>query len=243
MDRRTPEDARAFIDGSDFIWHQIFDLAEGVPTPGVQSVASLLDLAELPRDLSGLTAIDIGTTNGGAAFELEARGASRVVAVDVVAPSHFGFEAIRDFLGSSVEFVQESVYRLPWALDEQFDVVIFTGVLYHLRHPLLALDAVRDLTRGFGVIESAVCDFEIPEHADGAYSRFYRRDELAGDWTNWFAPTCALMTDWMESCGLEPELKGAWPEEAPQRALATFKRADGDPEFRIGHEPRIERLQ
>lgn len=242
MNRPTPDQARRFIDDSDFLWHQVFELADDVSTPGVQSVIDLINIADLPTDLTGKSVLDIGTTNGGTAFALEARGASRVVAVDVVPPTHFGFEATRDFLGSRAEFVQESVYRLPWVLKEEFDLVIFTGVLYHLRHPLLALDALRDLTRGTGVIETAVCDWEVPDLADKPYGRFYRRDELGKDWSNWYAPTSRLLMDWCGSCGLDAEFKGGWPADAPQRAMAVYTRSAGEPEFMNGPEPRLDRL-
>jgi hypothetical protein len=66
------------------------------------------------------------------------------VAVDIYPPQWFGFDALREFLGSSVEYLQGAVYDLSrLSRGERFDYVLFWGVLYHLRHPLLALDEVR----------------------------------------------------------------------------------------------------
>ena len=130
----------------------------GVYTPGVNDIDFLLEQADLPEDVEGATVLDIGATNGGVAFELERRGAGRVVAVDIYSADWFGLEQLKALLNSRVEYLCASVYELPAKLDEQFDIVAFCGVLYHLRHPLLALDVVRALTRGRALIETAVCD-------------------------------------------------------------------------------------
>ena len=101
-----------------------------------------------------------------------------------------------------MEFRRLSVYELSRTLDEQFDYVIFWGVLYHLRHPLLALDNVRAVTAGTAYIETAVCDGDLPGATESAIARFYRRDELGGDSSNWFAPNVRALLDWCSSCGL-----------------------------------------
>src|ERR1700722_20892689 len=147
---------------TDIVWHQRFGLPPGIFTPGTNDVDWLLHTAGVPADLSGASVLDIGTTNGGAAFTLERRGASRVVATDIVDPMHFGFEAIHSALNSKVEFRRVSVYELSHSIQEQFDYVVFWGVLYHLRHPLLALDNVRSATRRTAYIETAICDAELP---------------------------------------------------------------------------------
>jgi len=232
----SASEATSFLDGTSFVWHQKFELVPGVTTPGHNDIVRLLDRAGVPRNLDGATVIDIGTCNGGAAFELERRGAKRVVGVDIASPQWFGFEELRTFLGSDVEYVQGNIYDIPEKLDEEFDVVLFFGVLYHLRHPLLALDNLRRLTRGTAYVETAVADHELGEMAGGPLVRFYRTDELAGDGSNWFAPTTATLLDWIASSGFEPELAGSWPDP-PQRATVRAKRAEGDPEFvRISYE-------
>jgi len=216
----TREEAQALAARTDFTWHQRFELAPGVFTPGVSDVGFLLQAAQIPERLDGATVLDIGTTNGGAAFECERRGASRVVVVDIADPEWFGFAAIKERLGSRAEHVQASIYELPALLHETFDVVLFWGVLYHLRHPLLALDNVRRLARGHVSIETAVADHELnQDYRERPVARFYRRDELAGDSSNWFAPTVAALTDWCQSCGLSPTHVESWPRGAPTRAM------------------------
>jgi tRNA (mo5U34)-methyltransferase len=226
-------EAQRFLDEASFVWHQRFQLVPGVYTPGANDIGWMFNAAGVPQDLSGKTAIDIGTSNGGAAFELERRGAKRVVAVDIFPEAWFGFDAIKEFLGSNPEFVEASVYELPALLREEFDVVIFWGVLYHLRHPLLALDSVRALLRGVGFLETAVCDREVGELSAQPLVRFYRRDELHGDASNWFAPTVSTFVDWCLSSGLDPTVLGAWPEEAPERCMLRVTRSPGDPEYEV----------
>jgi tRNA (mo5U34)-methyltransferase len=230
-DQPSPEEAQRFLDESSFVWHQRFQLVPGVYTSGPNDMEWIFRVAGVPEDLTGKTAIDIGTSNGGAAFELERRGAERVVAVDIFPPSWFGFDAIREFLGSNADFVQASVYELPALLREEFDVLIFWGVLYHLRHPLLALDSIRSVLRGTGFLETAVCDGTVGELSSLPLVRFYRRDELDNDVTNWFAPTVNALVDWCRSSGLDAEVLGAWPKKAPERTMVKVTRTEGEPEY------------
>lgn len=210
--------ASDLVETASFVWHQRFELEPGVWTPGVSDVELLWGLGQLPEDLTGKTVLDIGTTNGGTAFAAERRGAKRVLAVDIFDPSWFGFDVLRSHLGSEVEFLQASIYNLPAQLDgERFDFVIFWGVLYHLRHPLLALDSVRALTGEGAWIETAICDGEVGEAGAQPLSRFYRRDELNGDGSNWFSPTSHLLLDWCGSCGLAGDLLWSSPERAMVR--------------------------
>jgi tRNA (mo5U34)-methyltransferase len=224
-------DAQSLATRTDFLWHQRFELAPGVFSPGANDVDWLLHTAGVPADLTGASVLDIGTTNGGTAFTLERRGASRVLATDIVDSEHFGFETIRSALGSSVEFRQLSVYELSRVVQEQFDYVVFWGVLYHLRHPLLALDNVRAMTRNAAYVETAVCDAELPDLADTKMARFYRLDELGNDSSNWFAPTVSTLADWCHSCGLEPTNTISWPPEAPSRAMVIASATPGAPEY------------
>src|SRR5437870_1245914 len=101
--------ATEFLDLAAFVWYQRFELAPDVFTPGTRDVDLALIQAGIGPNLAGKTVLDIGTTNGGVAFTLEARGASRVVAVDIYPPAHFGFDRLRTALGSHVEFVRASI--------------------------------------------------------------------------------------------------------------------------------------
>ncbi len=212
-------DAARFIAESSFVWHQGFELVPGVMTPGVSSVEYLADLADLPRDLNGMCVLDVGTSNGGTALECERRGAARVVAVDVLPPEVHGIQQILDLVHSDVEYVHASVYELDRVLDETFDLVVFWGVLYHLRHPLLALDTLRTLCTGTISVETAVADAEVGAEAPTA--RCYRRDELGDDPSNWFAPTVRTLREWLGSAGFAPTRSEAWPEKRRRAPWST----------------------
>ena len=68
--------------------------------------------------------IDVGTSNGATCFELERRGATRVVAVDIYPPEWFGFDVLAKFFGSRAAFLQSSVYEPPARLKgETFDLL------------------------------------------------------------------------------------------------------------------------
>jgi tRNA (mo5U34)-methyltransferase len=232
MVERSADDARQFLRESDCFWHQRFRLGGDVYTPGQNDMDALIRDAHFPDDLAGKSVLDIGTANGAVAFEAERRGASRVVATDLGSQSFFGVDGLRDFLQSNVEFREVSVYELTSAFDEQFDVVVFWGVLYHLRHPLLALDNVRALTRELLLLETAVADHELDAGVRALpLARFYRGGELSADSSNWFTPTIAAVLDWCASTGLDPELVGAWPADSPLRFAIAATPTAGEPEY------------
>src|SRR5262245_38732435 len=101
----TPEEARRFLAQSPTFWWQRFELAPGVWTPGNDHLRTLLAESAVPADLAGKSVLDIGTANGAVCFEMERRGASRIVGVDIESGTDFGFERTRDFLESRAEFV------------------------------------------------------------------------------------------------------------------------------------------
>src|SRR5256714_12312166 len=97
----------------------------------------------IPADLHGKTVLDIGCNAGFYSIEMKRRGADRVVGIDFddayLAQARFAAEVHE----LEIEFRQLSVYDVS-QLREKFDVVLFMGVLYHLRHPLLALDLIHE---------------------------------------------------------------------------------------------------
>ena len=179
-------------------YHSI-ELPDGSVLPGLQSVEHLrwrLGLFGLPDDLRGKRVLDIGAWDGWFSFECERRGAD-VVAVDCVALNTF-LEA-RELLNSRVEYLTLDVSELSVAKLGRFDIVLFFGVLYHLRHPLLGLEKVVELSTDLALIESYVIASEprtIP-----AVMEFYERTELGGQIDNWCGPSPEALLAMCRSAG------------------------------------------
>src|SRR5580704_13120213 len=138
-----------------FRYHSI-QLPDGGVLSGLQPIEHLrwrLGLFGLPEDLRGKRVLDVGAWDGWFSFECERRGAE-VVAVDCVELDTF-LEA-RELLASRVEYLALDVAELSAKRLGRFDIVLFLGVLYHLRHPLLGLEKVVELCTGTALVESFV---------------------------------------------------------------------------------------
>ncbi|MBU6227509.1 MAG: methyltransferase domain-containing protein [Acidobacteria bacterium] len=229
MESTVHNAALALCESRDFVWHQRFELVPGVHTPGVNDINWLLEASKFPTNLAGKSVLDIGTTNGAMAFEAERRGSTDVTAVDISDENHYGFRKIANLLDSNVKFHQASIYDLPSVLNRTYDVVVFWGVLYHLRHPLLALDSLRAICGDLCYLESAIYSptTEMNDHV----AKFHRLDDLAGDGTNWWSPTVETTEDWCRSAGFTFELQQLMPPTRPERCLALLKVVPGTPEY------------
>jgi tRNA (mo5U34)-methyltransferase len=214
-------------------WHHIMEFPFGLRSPGAYDPTDLLQRLGLGR-LDGLRVLDIGARDGFFSFACERLGAE-VVAVDHSAPELTGFPVARQIYGSHVEYVQANVYDLtPEQLGGTFDVVLFLGVLYHLRHPLLALDRVRQLCRGQLWLETLVCDsglftgYETRERngtlaanlRDLPFAQFLPVARFHSDPTNKWVPNTACVRALLEDALFEPEHVEAWGDRALVRARA-----------------------
>lgn len=163
------------------VWYHTIELAPGIVTPGRYDLRALLPLYGLPDDLRGKSALDVGTGSGFFAFELEARGASRVVATELPdwhaidkgggeggratdwTPGEWSRYLDEPFAlacaarGSKVELVRTSVYDLtPEKVGGTFDVVLCASVLVHVSDPVRALAALRAVTRGVTIVATSI---------------------------------------------------------------------------------------
>jgi hypothetical protein len=145
---------------------------------------------------------------------MENRGAE-VTAVDVVAVPNFQYAHQRK--GSKVRYLVEDVYNLPRHQLGQFDYTLFLGVLYHVRHPLLALDIVCSLTRKMAIIDSFVIDGDERAHIQSPlpFCEFYETDELGSSLDNWFGPTVDCLLAFCRSAGfVRVRLINTWHRHA-----------------------------
>jgi tRNA (mo5U34)-methyltransferase len=171
----------------------------------------------IPADLRGRTVLDIGCNAGFFSMEMKRRGATRVLGIDFDEDYLLQARFAAEVEGLEIEFRNLSVYDVG-ALGEQFDLVLFIGVLYHLRHPLLALDLIHEhVTRDLLVFQSMQRgservlelqpDYDFAETGifdDGGFPRlhFIERD-YAHDPTNWWAPNRACCEAMLRSAGFD----------------------------------------
>jgi tRNA (mo5U34)-methyltransferase len=211
-------------------WFHNFQLADGVWTnpaggPGPQYPDGRWQIIRplLPH-VSAKSVLDIGCSSGFFSLKLKELGAGYVLGVDAgeqpkaIDQARFAART----LGLDVDFQILSVYDLD-RIGREFDIVLFMGVLYHLRHPLLALEAVRRRCRETAIIQSITTthdqSFNELEAADLLHSSLHSplledprypairfvEGALDGDVTCWFVPNPQAMMSMLRSCGFKPE--------------------------------------
>ena len=232
----APDDLRAAVAAQG--WFHTIDLGDGIVTDGRDESPRKLGWIGLPEDLRGRSVLDVGAWDGFLSFECERRGADRVVALDGRAwrepawgPGGFGtrsgFDLARRALGSSVEDVELELENVSPETVGRFDVVLFLGVLYHLKHPWVALERVASVCDGLLIVETHadLLDLRRPAMA------LYPGDEVAGDASNWWGPNLAALKAMLREEGFA-HVEVVHREPLPYRlARAGYRRLRG-PRFR-----------
>jgi len=172
----------------------------------------------VPDDLSGRTVLDIGCNAGFFSIEMSRRRAARVLGIDsddrYLEQARLAVEVAG---ARNVELRKLSVYDVA-GLEEKFDFVVFMGVFYHLRHPLLALDLVREHVASDLMLFESMCrgstrakryaeDYPFEERDvfdEPAWPKMHFVErKYAGDPTNWWAPNVPAMEAMLRSSGFE----------------------------------------
>lgn len=188
-------------------WFHRVDLGHGIITQGSEDSPNKLQGLGFPEDLTGKTVLDVGAWDGYFSFEAERRGAARVLATDLFCwggskwGTKSGFELARRALNSRVKDRDIDVLDLSPEKIGTFDLVLFLGVLYHMRHPLLALEKVASVTAvgGMVIIETHVDMLHMKRPA----LALYPDRELNNDPTNWFGPNPAAVEGMLKSVGFK----------------------------------------
>lgn len=204
----SPEELRRKVESLG-PWYQNIDLGQGVSTsPDSRYGNHPLDrynslLPYLPADLTGKSVLDIGCNAGFFSVDMKRRGARRVLGIDLFEQHLEQARFVADHFGLDIEYRQMDCYDIP-KLGETFDVVVFVGVLYHLRHPLLMLDMIYEQCREMMIFQTittgpwGVMDIpeDIPLSEAGAHPNIFQHPaypkayfiekRLGGDTTNWW---------------------------------------------------------
>jgi tRNA (mo5U34)-methyltransferase len=224
---QTVADPRAAV-ASVKRWYHCIEVAPGVVTPGLFDLGHIVDRLPWP-DVSGLRCLDVGTSDGFLAFELERRGAAEVLAVDLAAHEQWdweahmgahgpqylravagpsmgdGFRVARELRGSSVQFAALSAYALTPERVGAFDVVVCGSLLLHLRDPLRALAAIRSVCRGRLLCTNQV---DLERSVGPRRAPLVRLDGTSGI-TQWWIPNAAGHRQMLEAAGFAVERRSA----------------------------------
>jgi len=216
----TSEELKARVARFPYWYHRI-ELPGGVVTPGWAPLST--EAYRVPADLSGKRVLDVGAWDGYWTFEALKRGAAAVVAIDDFS-DYLGsldkrsrrawetFDFCRETLGYDETCCQRremSVYDITPATFGEFDIAFFFGTLYHLRHPLLALDRLSAVCREEIYVESAVLDDFSPYRGGigkgypggQIVMEFYPGKQYGNNETNWWVPTLHCLANMLVAAG------------------------------------------
>jgi len=169
----------------------------------------------IPADLRGKSVLDIGCNAGFYSIEMKRRGASRVVGIDSDPRYLDQAKFAASVCDAEIDFRKMDVYQVA-DLKEQFDLVLFMGVFYHLRHPLLALDLLyqhvvgdtlvfQSLMRGPSEVSSLKDDYPFSDTdiflRKGYPLMYFIENKYAEDPTNWWIPNRACVEAMLRSAG------------------------------------------
>lgn len=230
----TPDQIKTKVGEAPFWYHRIA-LPFGITTPGWAPINA--DVYGIPERLDGKRVLDVGAWDGYWTFEALRRGAEQVVAIDDFSDylGHLeatdrrawqNFDLCKEALGYSdlqCPRFDMSVYDLRPELFGMFDVVFFFGTLYHLRHPLLALDRLSAVCRHEIYVESAICDDYSPYRGGIGQGygggqmvmEFYPQKQYGNNDSNWWSPTLSCLGYMVRAAGFN-DVQGWKLEEIPK---------------------------
>jgi tRNA (mo5U34)-methyltransferase len=180
-------------------WYHTIDLGNGVVTPGVKSAELMrieADAMFSSVDLRNKSFLDVGAWNGGFCVEAARRGATRIAGLDFSSWRET-FDLVAQATNNHFEAIDIDLDAPGLSLKHlgQFDVVLFSGVFYHLIDPIAATREVSALAREVMIMETHV---EIIPGERPAMV-FYPGSELSDDPSNWWGPNvacvCALLRE------------------------------------------------
>ncbi len=189
-----------------FRWFHSLDLGDGVTTPGVVSRERLAFQSDrvFKHPIAGLSVLDIGCWDGHFSFEAKRRGATRVLGAD-----HFvwggpgwgdkgAFDLARALIDPTVEEREIDLPEMSPDTVGKFDVVLFLGILNHMKNPLAVVEQMAALATRMIAVETHM-DQRLPP--DPPAMVFYPFDELNKDPSNWWGPNPGAVIAMLRTCG------------------------------------------
>jgi tRNA (mo5U34)-methyltransferase len=223
---------------------QQWELFPGHCTDGPKNVIDHMRRLQIPGRLDGLRVLDIAPWNGFFGFECARRGAAEVISLGPDDPGATGYSKTRELLQlENCRYVRASVYNLSPEVHGTFDVVLFLGLIYHLRHPLLALDRIYDVAEGRLFTDSPIIDRMVFDKTVTDQQReqilvqgklihellpmvYYTKAAETGDDYNWFMPNKRAFNDFVESSGFKIDHYvddgGGWASIAATKGKRSF---------------------
>ncbi|MGH6727639.1 MAG: class I SAM-dependent methyltransferase [Pseudolabrys sp.] len=200
-------------------WFHSIDFGNGVVSKGIKPAGVIrMEANEFFKyGVQDKSVLDIGAWDGAYSIEAHRRGAKRVLATDYFCWTGSGwgkkanFDLAKQALAPEIEEKICDVFDLTPESVGTFDVVLFLGVLYHMKHPFLALERVAPLAAEMLIVETVTAQDSMPQ----PMMVFYPGAELNDDPTNWWAPNVACVKAMLEVVGfkkievrLHPSLRG-----------------------------------
>lgn len=203
-------------------WYHKIELPHGIVTPGWAPLSAAA--YAIPESLLGRRVLDVGAWDGYWTFEAIKRGASQAVAIDDFSDYLGSLDASERKAWQTFDFCREalgyshlqcprfdmSVYDAQESLLGMFDTVFFFGTLYHLRHPLFALEKLSALCRDEIYVESAILDDFSPYQGglghgfgNSMVMEFYPENQYGNNDSNWWTPTLACLAHMVRAAGFD----------------------------------------
>ncbi|MCS6846684.1 MAG: DUF1698 domain-containing protein [Anaerolineae bacterium] len=219
-------------------WYQHIYLGQGVytlSTPRLHNRLWRFLEPMLPDDLAGASVLDVGTNAGYFCIKTKLKGAGKVIGVDNTDVFLQQAEACRAVWELDIDYRKLDADHLH-ALDQRFDIVIFTGILYHLKNPLGVLEQVAEMCNDAIVVETEV----IPPTRENivhvrlgprgrvavtacrqGFMKFIEKDELNEDGSNWWVPDTECVLGMLRTAGFTHFSQPRYLEETRMMLVAT----------------------
>jgi tRNA (mo5U34)-methyltransferase len=183
-------------------WFHSIDLGDGHFTKGYKTPERMeaeLSCWKFPADFSGKSVLDIGCADGGWSIAAMRRGARYVLSIDEQITSGMGFLLENEVF--PLQFRKMDLFSQDFMDLPAFDIIIFTGVLYHVQDPLEALKRVRSKVRELVILETHINESlgrSVP------YMIYYEHKELKEDPTSWWGPNIMCLEGMARTSGFHP---------------------------------------